>query len=102
MRFRQVLLQLQGNLRFGACTLLPTVERFIKMVGCRAGGSEPGVGEGKLRINANCLRIKLLGFLKILEQRIGVAFDLVGAQIKDVGIRVLGGFFLDARPFLWI
>ena len=46
----------------------------------------------KIRIELDCLRIKLLGGLVILQQRVGISRDLVRAQIKHVRIGVLRRF----------
>ena len=102
VRFRQVFLQSQGHVGFGARARLPTVKRFKIVENRRAGGSEPGVGQRKLRVERDRVEVKLLRFLVILEQGIGITFNLVRTQIQDIGVRVVGGFFLDPRFLLGI
>ena len=45
------------------------------------GRGESRMHQREIRIQRDCLQVELLGFLKILEQGIGIAFNLICLQV---------------------
>ena len=58
------------------------------------------MSECEIWVQFDCLHVKLLGSLVILQQRIGIAGDLIRAQIKNVRIRISGRFGGNELLFL--
>ena len=57
------------------------------------------VGEGEVRVERDRLTVKLDSAFVILEQRVRALFVGQGAQIKHVGVRVLGRLLFDPDFF---
>ncbi len=100
MGFSEIRLQLQRDLRFGACPLLPCVSRLVKMVDARAGRREPCMCEREIWIERDCLDVKLLSCAIVLQEGIGLEFVLPGLKIKLVCLGVIRWFASDARLLL--
>ena len=77
MRFRQIRLQAQRLRSIVSGLGLPRIERLIVMKNLRTGRRKSRMREREIRIQGDCLQVELLGFLKILEERIGIAFNLM-------------------------
>ena len=69
------------------------------MENLRAGRGQVRVGEREVRVERDRLGVKLDGPFVILEQRVGSLLVGQGAQIKHVGVRVLGRLLFDADFF---
>ncbi|KAG0505533.1 MAG: hypothetical protein Udaeo_11240 [Candidatus Udaeobacter sp.] len=87
--FRKIRLQSKRSFRFSAGFRSPTVGRFIVTENFSTNGCEPRVSEGEIRIEFDCLHVKLLSGLIILQQRVGIAGNLIRAEIENVRIGVL-------------
>lgn len=100
VRFGQIQLQTQGGFRFLARFYLPGLERFVEVKNFGARRGEPGVRERKIRIERDRLHIDLRGRFVILQQSVGIACDLIGAQVKNVGVGILRRLRFNARFLL--
>jgi hypothetical protein len=81
LRFRQIRLQAQRLRSIVSGLGFPRIERFIVMKNLRTGRGESRMREREIRIQRDCLQVELLRFLKILEERIGIAFNLICLQV---------------------
>ena len=77
MRFCQVGLETQRNLRFGASFGFPILSRLVIMENLGTNGGKPRVGKGKVRVERNRLHVKLLRGFVILQQCVGVSRELI-------------------------
>ena len=99
MCFRQIGLQPQGSVGFAPRFRLPCVGWLIKVKNLRASRRQPGVGQREIWIQRDGFQIQSLRHFIIREQSIRIAFDLIGAQIDDVSVRIRRWLFLDLRLF---
>jgi hypothetical protein len=67
MRFCQVGLEPQSNLRFSASFVFPILSRFVIMENLGTNRRKPRVGKRKVRIERYRLQVKLLCGLVILQ-----------------------------------
>src|SRR5205807_8667599 len=79
---------------------LPSIGWLVIMENPSVNGGESGVSERKIRIERNCLHVKLLGCLVILKKRIGVLRNLICPQIEHIRVGVLGWLGRDPRFFI--
>ncbi|PYL50593.1 MAG: hypothetical protein DMF32_03795 [Verrucomicrobia bacterium] len=100
MAFREIRLQAKRNFRFGARFCSPRLGRFVITKHCSINRCEPRVSQREIRVEFDCLHVKLLGGLVIFQQRIGIAGDLVRAQIKNVRIGISRRFGCSQRFFV--
>ena len=73
--FAQVRLQPQRDLGLGSRLCFPGIDWFVKMKNSRAGGTESGVGQSKVRIELYRFRIQIFRAVEVLEQGIGSFLD---------------------------
>jgi hypothetical protein len=87
--FCKIWLKPQSSFGLGAGFRLPGVSGLVIMENLCANRRQSSVSERKIRVQRNCLHVKLLGGLVILQERVGISRDLICAQIEHVCIRVL-------------
>src|SRR6266487_5945202 len=81
--FCKIWLQAKRRFSFGAGLRSPTVSRFIITENFSTNRCEPRMSECEIWVQFDCLHVKLLASLVILQQRIGIAGNLIRAQIKN-------------------
>src|SRR4029077_2896765 len=91
MCFRQVGLETQSNLSFGASFGFPILGWLVVMENLSTNGRKSSMGKREIRVERDRLHVKLLGGFVILEHHVGVSRDLIRPQIKHICIRILGG-----------
>src|SRR4029077_16361936 len=70
VRFCQVRLETQGNLRFGAGSGFPILCGLVIMENLSTNRCKPRMGKGKIRVERDCLHVKLLCSLVIPQYRV--------------------------------
>src|SRR4051812_3256189 len=75
--FCQIRLELNRGRSFRACLRFPGIGWLVKMEDLSRSRGQSGAGQRKPGIKRDRLQIKLIGFLEILEQRIGVSLNLI-------------------------
>ena len=82
MRFRQIRPQAQRLRGIVPGLRFPRIERFIVMKNLRTGRSESRMREREIRIKRNRLLVELIRRFVILQQRIGIALNLIRPRIS--------------------
>src|SRR5207245_11167290 len=100
MAFAEVWLESQRVQRFHMRLLLPRLGWFVEMIYLTRRGREPRVRKREVRIELDCLIVKIYRGLKILQQVIGSRLILAPTQIEHVRVGISCGFSFDARLFL--
>src|SRR6266508_254377 len=100
MPFAQVWLQAQRFDRLRMCFLFGCFRRLKPVINLARHGGESRMGEGKVRVECNCLFVKMRGGPEILQEVIGPRLVFAASEIENISVGIVGWFCFDARFLL--